>query len=225
MHKNRGTSPRTKRTGNGSAGGDCQPRAVKKIDNEIEHCRTSGIAGRRGRVDLPVAGFNQYNVPRCRHRLSIPLMPISFALSRESSQMADSLSSARTLRKLSVNLLKRKEKLPLVSSSGDLTTKLGQGEAAAHFETAVWFYSSGENDDDRIAEALSRCADNIVLLPGPGAEAARRRPQLVQCFERFGLLPDYECDLMELDPGALCLRRQPSVAPTAAPSGGSFCQT
>jgi glycosyltransferase involved in cell wall biosynthesis len=99
-----------------------------------------------------------------------------------------------------------------VSSSCDLTTKLGHGENAAHFETAVWFYSSGENDDDRIAEGLSRCADSIVLLPGLGAESARRRPQLVQCFKRFGLVPDYECDLMELDPGALCLQRQPGVA-------------
>jgi O-antigen biosynthesis protein len=99
-----------------------------------------------------------------------------------------------------------------VSSPGDLTTKLWPGEATAHFGTAVWFYSSGESDDNRIAEALSRCADGIVLLPGPGAEAARRRPQLVQCFGRFGLLPDYECDLMELHPGALCLRHQPGVA-------------
>jgi len=100
-------------------------------------------------------------------------------------------------------------------SPGDLATNLWPGEATAHFETAVWFYSSGENDDNRMAEALSRCADRIVLLPGPGAEPARRRPQIVQRFERFGLLPDYECDLMELDPGALCLRRQPSVAPGA----------
>jgi glycosyltransferase involved in cell wall biosynthesis len=105
-----------------------------------------------------------------------------------------------------------KREASVVSSCGDLTTKLWQGEATAHFETAVWFYPSGENDDERIVEALSRCADSIVLLPGAGVEAARRRPQLVQCFERFGLLPDYECDLMELDPGALCLRRQPSTA-------------
>ncbi len=104
-----------------------------------------------------------------------------------------------------------KREASVVSSCGDLTTKLGQGEATAHFETAVWFYSSGENDDERIVEALSRCAGSIVLLPGAGAEAAWRRPQLVQCFERFGLLPDYQCDLMELDPGALCLRHRPSV--------------
>jgi len=108
-----------------------------------------------------------------------------------------------------------KREASAVLSPSDLATKLGPGEATAHFETAVWFYSSGENDDNRIAEALSRCADRIVLLPGPGAGAARRRPRLVQCFERFGLLPDYECDLMELDPAILCLRRQPSAPPGA----------
>jgi len=105
-----------------------------------------------------------------------------------------------------------KREASVVSSFGDLRTKLGQADAAAHFETSVWFYSSGGNDDDRIAEALSRYAGNIVLLPGPGAEVAKRRPQLVQYFGRFGLLPDYECDLTELDPGALCLRHQSSVA-------------
>jgi glycosyltransferase involved in cell wall biosynthesis len=97
-------------------------------------------------------------------------------------------------------------------SPDDLTTKLGQGQVEARFETAVWFYPSGQSDDDRIAEVLSRCAANIVLAPGPGADTAVRRPQLVRCFERFGLLPDYECDLIELDPAALCLRHQPSKA-------------
>jgi glycosyltransferase involved in cell wall biosynthesis len=97
-------------------------------------------------------------------------------------------------------------------SPGDLTTKLGQGDAAARFETAVWFYPSGENDDDRTVETLSHCAANIVLTPGPGADAARRRPQLVQRFEGFGLVPDYECDLIELDAGAVFLRHYQSVA-------------
>src|ERR1700746_3547074 len=56
-----------------------------------------------------------------------------------------------------------KREASVVSSFGDLRTKLGQADAAAHFETSVWFYSSGGNDDDRIAEALSRYAGNIVL--------------------------------------------------------------
>jgi O-antigen biosynthesis protein len=94
---------------------------------------------------------------------------------------------------------------------GDLMTRLGQGEFAAQFEAGVWFYPSGDNDDDRMVEMLSHCAASIVLVPGPGADAATRRPGLVQCFERFGLLPDYDCDLMELDPTALCLRHVPSA--------------
>jgi GT2 family glycosyltransferase len=106
----------------------------------------------------------------------------------------------------------------VVCCPDDLAAKLGQGEVAAHFETAVWFYPSGYNDDGRIAEALSRCAANIVLTPGPGADAATRRLQLVRRFERFGLLPDYECDLIDLDPGALCLRHQPSTAAALAPA-------
>jgi len=100
----------------------------------------------------------------------------------------------------------------VVSSASELTTRLEESHAAAHFETAVWLYSLRENDDDRVAQALSSRATNIVLITGPGTDAARRRPQLVQCLERFGLLPDYECDLMDLNLGALCLRRQPSVA-------------
>ena len=94
---------------------------------------------------------------------------------------------------------------------GDLMMRLGQGEAAAQFEAGVWFYPSGHNDDDRIVETLSYCAASIVLVPGPGADAATRRPGLVQCFERFGLIPDYDCDLMELDPTAVCLRHLPSA--------------
>jgi len=100
-------------------------------------------------------------------------------------------------------------------SPDNLPTKLQQAQAAGHFETAVWFYSSGENDDARVAEALANCATNIVLVPGPGADAARRRPQLIQHFTRFSLFPDYECDLIELDPGAVCLRHQSNVAAAA----------
>ena len=95
-----------------------------------------------------------------------------------------------------------------VWSYDDVASKLRRGEWTGRFETALWFYSSEENQDDIIAEALASCADAVVLLPGPGADAGRRRPQLVQCFGRFGFVPDYECGLIELDPGAVCLRGQ-----------------
>lgn len=104
-----------------------------------------------------------------------------------------------------------KREVVLIRSPGELTMKLGQSEAATHFETAVWFYPSGEDDDDRMTQMLSQCATNIVLTPGPGADPARRRPQLVQGFERFGVTPDYECDLIALHSGAVCLRHQPTA--------------
>ncbi len=103
----------------------------------------------------------------------------------------------------------------IVRSPADLGTKLRRGDPAPHFDIAVWFYPSEDNEDARVVETLAHCAEKIVLTRAPGADAARRRPQLVQCFERVGLLPDYECDLIELDPEAVCLRRQPIEAARA----------
>jgi GT2 family glycosyltransferase len=96
-----------------------------------------------------------------------------------------------------------------VWSYEDLGSNVSRGAGTAGFETAIWFYPSGRNDDDRVAEALSRYADVIVLMPAAGADAASRRPQLVECFGRLGFVPDYNCDLIELDPGAVCLRHLP----------------
>jgi O-antigen biosynthesis protein len=97
-------------------------------------------------------------------------------------------------------------------SHNEMVSKLSQGAGAARFETAVWLYPSAQNDDSRIVEALSGCADAIVLSPGPGADVVTRRPGLVECFGRFGFVPDYKCDLIDLDPGALCLRHLPREA-------------
>jgi len=101
-----------------------------------------------------------------------------------------------------------KREAAVASRCEELGAEPGPDQSAAHFETAVWFYCSEAGDDDRMAEALSRCANRVVLLPGPGAQADGRRPQLVERFGRFGLLPDYQCDLTELDSAAVCLRRQ-----------------
>ncbi len=99
-----------------------------------------------------------------------------------------------------------------VWSYHDVVSNLSGEAGIVCFETAVWFYPSGENHDDRVVEALSRCADSIVLMPAPGADAANRHRQLVQCFGHFGFVPDYECDLIDLDPGAICLRHLPREA-------------
>ena len=93
-------------------------------------------------------------------------------------------------------------------SHDELASKLSHDTGKAQFETAVWFYSSRENEDEITAKALSISADTVVLMPGPGTDAAMRRPQLVECFGRFGFVPDYECDLIDLHPAAVCVRRQ-----------------
>jgi len=97
----------------------------------------------------------------------------------------------------------------VLGSSSDLPARLRQGDGAAHFEIGVWFYPLENSDDDRLAEELSRLADDIVLMPGAGVDVSQRRPQLVECFRRFGLLPDYKWDPSELAPAAIRLRRQP----------------
>src|SRR5438093_5823779 len=105
-----------------------------------------------------------------------------------------------------------------VWSPDELASKLSQDTGKARFQIAVWFYPSPEHEDDTVAEALSGCADTIVLVPGPGADLARRRPELVQRFTRFGFVPDYEYDLMALHSGAVCLRRQRETAGALVPA-------
>jgi GT2 family glycosyltransferase len=90
----------------------------------------------------------------------------------------------------------------------DLEPKLPRDYSGADFQIAVLFYSAMDKDDDRIAEELSRCASEIVLIPGAGADVAKRRSQLVGSFRRVGFLPDYMFDLTEIDPGAIRLRQQ-----------------
>jgi GT2 family glycosyltransferase len=101
----------------------------------------------------------------------------------------------------------------VLGASSDLPTRLREGDGAAHFEVAVWFYPLESSDDDRLAEELSRRADDIVLMPGAGVDISQRRPRLVECFRRFGLLPDYRWDPRELDPTAIRLRRQANETP------------
>jgi glycosyltransferase involved in cell wall biosynthesis len=99
-----------------------------------------------------------------------------------------------------------------VWSYDDLVSKLSQDGGESRFETVIWLYPSRTKEDERLAEALSHRADRIVLVPGPGADASARRPELIQDFGRFGVVPDYECDLIDLDPAAVCLRRLPAKA-------------
>jgi GT2 family glycosyltransferase len=86
-------------------------------------------------------------------------------------------------------------------------------------DVALWFYSRDEVDDAATARALADAVEEIVLVPGTGAESAPRRPALVQRFAELGFIPDYGCDLTGLEPAALRLvRGAPPSAGVMVPS-------
>jgi len=69
----------------------------------------------------------------------------------------------------------------------------------------IWIYPASGSEDAEQIEAIARMADEVVLLPGIGAEVAKRRPQLVESFRELGFAPDYDCDLSDLDSAAIQL--------------------
>jgi GT2 family glycosyltransferase len=157
---------------------------------------------------LPAACFNQYNVgvlPSPFHCLGADFARVisqKFERGRLLVVGADSVKLKRQFAEIGREAV-------VIESGAELAAKRSQDATASRFEIALWFYSSGKSDDDRMVEELSRCAGEIVLITGAGVDVAERRPQLVGKFGRFGLLPDYECDLGEIHPGALRLRHRP----------------
>lgn len=94
-----------------------------------------------------------------------------------------------------------------VISPGDVASGFGENGKAARPRLAIWFYPRGEAKDERAAEALAASAESVLLVPGPGRDSASRRAELVRQFTSAGLLPDYDCDLGALEPGAVHLVR------------------
>jgi len=92
-------------------------------------------------------------------------------------------------------------------SVNDLPPALSQNGVSSRVGLAIWFYPRDNAGDQRAAQALAAAAENVLLVPEPGVESAVRRPELVRCFAEAGLLPDYDCDLGALEPGALRLVR------------------
>jgi len=122
-------------------------------------------------------------------------------------------------------LPKWKEKLSrgLVTILFQMSIKAQEQPAS---KPAIWFYPSGRKDDDRVAEALSGCADTIVLMPGPGADASKRRPQLVECFVALDFCPITKATSLNWirGPCAFGASRGEQLAPVGR-CGDGFCQT
>jgi len=161
---------------------------------------------------LPAACFNQYNVAVLQSPLHFLHPDFAGVISRK-FEWGRFLVIGADPQKLERQFAETGREAVVLGSSSDLPTRLRESNGAAHFEIAVWFYPLESSDDDRLAEELSRRADDIVLMPGTGVDVSQRRQQLVECFRRFGLLPDYKWDPSELDRAAIRLRRQPNENP------------
>ena len=103
----------------------------------------------------------------------------------------------------------------------DLDGTSARNDSSRQFERAVWFYPASKTNEqrDREVDVLAHQANDILLIPSPGAEVLKTRPELVERFGRYGFLPDYDCDLGELGPGAIrLLRRQMESAERLVPA-------
>jgi GT2 family glycosyltransferase len=157
---------------------------------------------------LPAACFNQYNVGVLPSAFDCPGADFARVMSQK-FERGPFLVVGAVSGKLERQFAEIGRETVVIESCGELAGKLSQEATATRFETAIWFYPSEKRDDDRMAEELSRCANEIVLIPCSEVDMSERRPQIVLKFGQFGLLPDYQCDLGEIHPGALRLRQRP----------------
>jgi GT2 family glycosyltransferase len=158
---------------------------------------------------LPAACFNQYNVGVLPSSFHCPGADLARVISQK-FEGGRFLILGADPGKLQGRLAEIGREAVASESGAGLAARRLQESAVTRFESGLWFYSSENSDDDRVVEELSRCADQIILIPGVGADVAERRPELVEKFGRFGLFPDYARDLGEIHPGALRLHRRPS---------------
>ncbi|HEY2802138.1 MAG TPA: glycosyltransferase family 2 protein [Chthoniobacterales bacterium] len=93
------------------------------------------------------------------------------------------------------------------ASLEDLATS--QNGSEPPFDLTIWFYppemeaAEGSAQFDR----LTNSANRLLLLPAPGTNPTRRRPELVRRLVAGGLFPVYESEIVELEPDAVLLSR------------------
>ena len=168
---------------------------------------TTNCTTARRSVNLPAPCFNQYNVAVLRpHPHSVrpdfarfiaqkfghgPFLVISPEREELERQFEDAAAQAI-----------------VHASARELSSAFPENGSAPRADLAIWFYPPEKTDDEQTVGNLVQHANEVLLISGAGTEIARRRPQLVASFRRFGFLPDYGCDLGELEPTALRLSRK-----------------
>jgi GT2 family glycosyltransferase len=102
-----------------------------------------------------------------------------------------------------------------VCASADQLNKAEAGNGnVPRFDRVVWFCRSTQTatQRDRDIDLLTQQTNELVLVPGAGAEFLKTRPHLVERFRGHGFLPDYNADLNELGAGAIRLVRRETDA-------------
>ena len=103
----------------------------------------------------------------------------------------------------------------ICESAKELANALPQNGRSPRCDLAVWIYAKGDSEDEAVVNELARIADDILLVPAAGADVPKRRPLLVESFRKRDLIPDYDSDLTDIDPGAVRLVRAKSTEGTA----------
>jgi len=99
------------------------------------------------------------------------------------------------------------------SGTADLDAVRQNGNAP-RFDLALWFYPPEVQpaNDDAILQRLSTLADNLILIPGAGADVSKCRPNLVLRLAALDFHPKYDCDIVEIEAGAVLLSRKGAEA-------------
>jgi O-antigen biosynthesis protein len=100
----------------------------------------------------------------------------------------------------------------LVSSCAPTLSALEEAQlngSSPPFDVAIWFYSAeaAAPQENAMIARLARLSDQLILLPGAGTNPAKRRPRLVTALSSHGFLPNYDSELVEIEPAAVHLSR------------------
>ena len=155
---------------------------------------------------MPADAFNQYNVS--------VLQAVAHSLRSDFARvLAQKFGPARLLvissacDELRHQFTHLGRPVIVCESAEDLVACLPRNGHTPAADVALWMYPKEDTDDEQSVAEIARAAVTVMLCPEPGADVSKRRPQLVERFQPFGLVPDYDCDLSDLDPGAVRLAR------------------
>src|SRR5262249_38288531 len=77
------------------------------------------------------------------------------------------------------------------------------------FDLAIWFYppDAESTEEEGLIARLTSLSDQVILLPSAGTNLAKRRPNLVATLVRYDFLPNYDSEIVEIEPAAVHLSR------------------